>query len=56
MIHDLGLLLRQQKQILDAMGQFRDQLTALTTICMRLEGAVNALTVEVRASLKEMET
>lgn len=46
---DLGLLTIQQKQILDEMGEFRDQLTVLTAICMRVEGAVNALTTEVRA-------
>jgi hypothetical protein len=44
------MLLKQQRQILDEMGECRDQLTALTAICMRIEGAVNALTVEVRAS------
>jgi hypothetical protein len=63
---DLGLLMRQQKQILDEMGEFRDQLTVLTAICMRVEGAVNALTIEVRAvhsrhsrlerRVKELET
>lgn len=46
---NLELLQRQQKQILDEMGEFRDQLTVLTAICMRVEGAVNALTTEVRA-------
>ena len=45
---NLDLMLRQQKQILDEMGEFRDQLTVLTAICMRVEGAVNALTTEVR--------
>jgi hypothetical protein len=31
------------------MGELRDQLTVLTAICMRVEGAVNALTTEARA-------
>ena len=46
---DFGLIQRQQKQIPDELGEFRDQLTVLTAICMRVEGAVNALTTEVRA-------
>lgn len=46
---DLALLLRQQKQMLDEFADFRDQLTVLTAICMRVEGSVTALTTEVRA-------
>ena len=46
---DLNLLMTQQKQILAEMAEFRDQLTVLTAICMRVEGSVNALTTEVRA-------
>ena len=45
----LDFLARRQKNILDEVGEFRDQLTILTAICMRVEGAVNALTTEVRA-------
>jgi hypothetical protein len=51
----LGLLLRQQKQILDEMGEFRHQLTALTAICTRIEGAVTSLTIEVRAARRVTE-
>ena len=46
---DLALLMRQQKQMLDEFADFRDQVTVLTAICMRVEGAMTALTVEVRA-------
>jgi hypothetical protein len=45
---DLEMIQRQQRQIIDEIGEFRDQLTVLTAICMRVEGAVNALTTEVR--------
>lgn len=47
---DLALLLRQQKQMLDEFADFRDQLTVLTAICMRVEGSLTALTTEVRAT------
>jgi hypothetical protein len=46
---DLALLMRQQARMLDEFGDFRDQLTVLTAIAMRVEGAVTALTIEVRA-------
>ena len=46
---DLALLMRQQKQMLDEFADFRDQLTVLIAICMRVEAAVTSLTVEVRA-------
>jgi hypothetical protein len=39
----------QQKRMLDEFADFRDQLIVLTAICMRVEGAVTALTTEVRA-------
>ena len=45
----LELLMRQQKRMLDEFADFRDQLTVLTAICMRVKGAVTALTTEVRA-------
>jgi hypothetical protein len=45
----LEFLGRQQAKLLDEVGEFRDQLTVLTAICIRVEGAVTALTVEVRA-------
>jgi hypothetical protein len=45
----LEFLGRKLAQVLDEMGEFRDQLTILTAICMRVEGAVGALTIEVRA-------
>ena len=40
---DLTLVLRQQKQMLDEFADFRDQLTVLTAICMRLEGSLARL-------------
>jgi hypothetical protein len=46
---DLTLLLKQQGQMLNEMADFRDQLTVLTAICMRVEASVGSLTVEVRA-------
>jgi hypothetical protein len=46
---DLTMILKQQKQMLDEFADFRDQLIVLTAICMRVEGAVQSLTVEVRA-------
>jgi hypothetical protein len=46
---DLQLVLRQQRRMIDEVGEFRDQLTVLTAICMRVEAAVSALTIEVRA-------
>lgn len=45
----LEFLARQQTRILDEMGEFRDQLTVLTAICMRVEASVTSLTIEVRA-------
>jgi len=44
----LELLLRQQKQMMDEFADFRDQLTVLTAICMRVEASVTSLTIEVR--------
>jgi hypothetical protein len=46
---DLTMLMRQQKQMLDEFADLRDQLTVLTAICMRVEGSITALTIEVRA-------
>ena len=46
---DLGPLLRQQQRMMDDFADFRDQLTVLTAICMRVESSVTALTIEVRA-------
>lgn len=45
----LDFLARQQRRLLDEMGEFRDQLAITTAICLRIEGAVTALTTEVRA-------
>jgi hypothetical protein len=42
---DLGLVLRQMR---DEFADFRDQLTVLAAICMRVEATLQALTVEVR--------
>jgi hypothetical protein len=45
----LELVGRQLKRVIDEMGEFRDQLTVLTAICMRLEGAMSAQLTEIRA-------
>ena len=45
----LEFLSRQQTKLLDQMASFREDMTILTAIAMRVEGAVTALTTEVRA-------
>jgi hypothetical protein len=47
---DLTMLLKQQKQLLDEFGDFREQLVVLTAICMRVEASVGSFTIEVRAT------
>ena len=46
---NLQLLLRQQQRMMDDFAEFRDQLTVLTAISMRLESSITSLTIEVRA-------
>jgi hypothetical protein len=45
----LEFLARQQAKILDEMASFRDDMTVLTAITMRLEGSMTGLITEVRA-------
>jgi hypothetical protein len=45
----LEFLSRQQTKLLEEMASFRDDMTVLTAITMRLEGSVTALITEVRA-------
>ena len=45
----LEFLGRQMARVLDEMASFRDDLTVLTAIVMRLETSVTSLTTEVRA-------
>jgi hypothetical protein len=47
---DLGLIARQQRQLLDQMNTMRDDITLLTAIVMRLDGTVTALVQEIRAT------
>jgi uncharacterized protein YoxC len=46
---DLGLIARQQRQLLDQMNTLRDDMTVLTAIVMRLDGTVAGLVQEIRA-------
>jgi hypothetical protein len=45
---DIGLIARQQKQILTELGGLRD-VTVLTSIALRQDGTLTALLGEVRA-------
>ena len=45
----LDFLGRQLAKLLDEVAEFRDQLTVLTAISMRVEASVTSLTIEVRA-------
>lgn len=45
----LEFLARQQRQILDEMASFRDDLTVLSAITARVETSVSALITETRA-------
>jgi septal ring factor EnvC (AmiA/AmiB activator) len=45
----LDFIGRQLAKLLDEMAEFRDQLTILTAISMRVEASVTSLTTEVRA-------
>ena len=46
---DFKFLARQNERILNEMATFREDMTVLTAIVMRLEASVASLTVEVRA-------
>ena len=42
---DLGLIARQQKQLLDEMGTMRDDMAALLAIAQRLDRMINAMRI-----------
>jgi hypothetical protein len=44
----LDFLAKQQKQILDRLGNMEDQQTVLTGIAMRLDGSLQGFAVEMR--------
>ena len=46
---DLGLLVRQQRQLLTELGGLRDDVNVLTSIVLRQDGTLNALLTELRA-------
>jgi hypothetical protein len=46
---DLGLIARQQRQILAELGSVRDDMNVLTAIAMRQDHTLSALLTEVRA-------
>ena len=46
---DLGLIARQQRQILTEVGSLRDDVTVLTSIALRQDSTLTALLGEVRA-------
>ena len=45
----LEFLARQQQRMLDEMASFRDDLTVLTAMVMRLDGTVGLVLTELRA-------
>ena len=46
---DLGLVARQQRQIMSDMGSLKDDMGVMTAILMRLDGTMSGLVNEVRA-------
>ena len=46
---DLGLIARQQQQLLTEVGGLRDDVTVLTSIALRQDSTLTALLGEVRA-------
>lgn len=44
----LEFVARQLDRVLDQIGTMRDEITVLTGITMRLDGAIEGLTVEMR--------
>ena len=46
----LDFLARQQAQILNEMASFRDDMTVLTAIAMRVDGSLASLVTEIRAT------
>lgn len=49
----LAFLGRQMERMIEEQGRVRDSITVLTGICIRLEGAVTGLTMEI-AGLRSM--
>jgi hypothetical protein len=47
---DLGLIARQQRQIITDLGALREDMQVLTAIVMRQDGTLGALLNEVRAT------
>ena len=45
----LEFLARQQQRMLDEMGSMRDDMQALTTMVMRMDGTVGLVLTELRA-------
>jgi hypothetical protein len=50
---DLNFLARQMDRLISDVANIRDDITVLTAMGTRLEGAVHALTVEVRAGQRQ---
>lgn len=47
---DLGLIARQQRQLLDEMGTLRDDFSVLSAIVQRMDGTLAGLVNEIRAT------
>jgi len=52
---DLSLLLERTKDLLERMGKVEDGIDVLTGIAIRLEGAVQGLTLELRAMRSQLD-
>jgi predicted nuclease with TOPRIM domain len=52
---DFNFLTRQNERILTELGSLRDDITVLTGIAIRLEGALDGLTVEVRGLRSKLD-
>jgi hypothetical protein len=52
---DFNFLARQNERILTELGSLRDDITVLTGITTRLEGAVDGLSVEVMSFMKLLQ-
>lgn len=52
---DLNLLLRQQQEMLERMHDFKDGQDVLTGIVIRLEGATQGMTLELRAMRSQLD-
>lgn len=52
---DLSLILEQQKAIIERLAVLEEGQTVLTGIAIRLEGAVQGLTVELRGMRSQLD-